>query len=248
MLQLETLALIGLALGAGSLVKGATGMGLPLIATPILASSLGVPRAIAIMTVPILATNAWQVWRYRSHASGTGFLKSLLAAGALGVAVGTWLLTAIPERHLSLALGLMMVGYIGLRLGHADFRASERVNRTIAPVVGLAAGTLQGATGIASPVVATFIHAMRLPREAHVFTVSCMFLLLALTQVPALVVAGMMSTSRLMEGAIALVPVAAMLPAGNWLGSRLSRRTFDRMILGLLAIIAVNLIWSSIRP
>ncbi|HSK40927.1 MAG TPA: sulfite exporter TauE/SafE family protein [Arenibaculum sp.] len=247
MLQLETLALIGLALGAGSLVKGATGMGLPLIATPILAASLGVPRAIAIMTVPILVTNAWQIWRYRFHASGMGFLKNLLVTGALGVGIGTWLLTAIPERHLSLALGLLMVGYIGLTLGRADFRASERVSRAIAPIVGLAAGTLQGATGISSPIAATFIHAMRLRREAHVFAVSSLFLLLSVTQVPALMVAGIMSTSRLLEGIIALVPVAAMLPVGNWLGGRLSRRTFDRVILGLLAVIAADLIWSSFQ-
>src|SRR5690606_4573999 len=66
----ESLVLIAVALGAGAIVKGATGMGLPLIAVPALAASFGVPHALAIMTVPILVTNIWQIWRYRAHIRG----------------------------------------------------------------------------------------------------------------------------------------------------------------------------------
>ena len=42
-----TLALIFFAVGAGAISKGATGMGMPLIAIPFLASSLGLQHAIA---------------------------------------------------------------------------------------------------------------------------------------------------------------------------------------------------------
>lgn len=244
--QIETLALIGLALGAGAVVKGATGMGLPIVAMPMLAAAFGVAHAIAVLTVPLIVTNAWQVWQHRSHAGGAGFLARLLAAGAVGIGIGTWLLTAVPERGLSLALGLLIVAYVGLQVVHADFRLSGEAGRGLAPVAGIAAGMLQGATGISSPIGVTFVHSMRLEREAHVFAVSAMFLLFSLTQLPALAVAGIMSWSHLVEGAIALVPVLALMPLGAWLGRALSRRTFDRAILALLAILAVELIWKSI--
>ena len=45
----------------GSVMKGAIGIGLPLLATPVLSMHLGVPAAIAIVSVPIVATNIGQV-------------------------------------------------------------------------------------------------------------------------------------------------------------------------------------------
>ncbi|HEV7372021.1 sulfite exporter TauE/SafE family protein [Arenibaculum sp.] len=246
-IQMETLALIGLALGAGAMVKGATGMGLPIIAMPMLATAFGVPHAIAVLTVPLIVTNAWQVWQHRSHARGASFLKRLLAAGIFGIGIGTWLLTAVPERSLSLVLGLLVVAYVGLQVLHTDFRLSGDAGRGLAPVAGAAAGMLQGATGISSPIGVTFIHALRLEREAHIFAVSAMFLLFSLTQLPALAVAGIMSWPRFVEGLIALVPVLALMPLGAWVGRALSRRTFDVIILGLLVILAVELIWKSIN-
>jgi len=53
--------IMGLALAAGAVVKGATGMGLPLIALPVLTSFFGLQHAVGLMTVPLILTNFWQV-------------------------------------------------------------------------------------------------------------------------------------------------------------------------------------------
>lgn len=100
----QLLIVMILALGAGAVVKGATGMGLPLVAMPILAAFLGVPHAIAVMMLPIIVTNAWQLLQYRGHLGGMHFLTGFLLAAVLGVVIGTWLLTALPESTLALAL------------------------------------------------------------------------------------------------------------------------------------------------
>ncbi len=104
------------ALGLGGFVKGATGMGLPLVSVPALAAFLGVPHTLAILTVPLIVTNGWQVWRYFSHRHGTAFLTWLLPAGAVGIGIGTWALTALPVRTLSLVLAALVVSYIALHL------------------------------------------------------------------------------------------------------------------------------------
>ena len=36
------------------------------------------------------------------------------------------------------------------------------------------------------------------------------------------------------------------MPAGNWLAGRLSRQAFDRLLLVLLAVIAVKLVYDSL--
>ena len=73
-MPLENLLAMALALGVGGLVKGATGMGLPLVALPILAAFLGVQHAVALMCFPGIITNIWQVWRFRAAMWETDFL------------------------------------------------------------------------------------------------------------------------------------------------------------------------------
>ena len=240
-LSLQLIFVIIVALGAGGLVKGATGMGLPIIALPILAALLSVPHAVAIVAIVGIAANAWQVWRYRDDLWQADFLPGLLLAGSVGIAGGTWLLTTLPERTLSLVLGLLLLGYVVLLVTKPHFALSRALGRKLAPAVGFGAGALQGATGISSPVGVTFIHALRLHRTAHIFAVSAMFLLFSLVHVPSLAVAGLLNWPILWQGVFAVLPAMLMMPVGSWLAERLSQKTFDRLVLGFLAIIGAQL-------
>lgn len=245
---LENLLAMALALGVGGLVKGATGMGLPLVALPILAAFLGVQHAVALMCFPGIITNALQVWRFRAAMWETDFLPAMVLGGTAGIIAGTWFIVSLPERALSLALGLLIFGYIALRLFNPHFTVSRRTGRRLAPGAGFGAGLLQGATGIGSPVSVTFIHAMRLGRAAHVFAVSVIFLLSTVVQLPALMFAGVMTWQIALEGIVALLPALATMPVGNWLAGRVSQTVFDRMILVLLAVLACELSWKGVAP
>ncbi len=244
-MDLTQYAVIALALAGGALAKGATGMGLPLIALPVLTTALGLQHAIVVMTIPILVTNTWQVWTFRAEFADPAlhFLRPMLVAGAVGVAVGTWMLTALPERWLAMALGLILLAYLALRLARPDLKIGMEAGRRAAGPLGLGAGLLQGATGISAPLGVTFIHAMRLHRPAHVGAVSAMFLALAVMQLPALAVAGLITAERLAQGLFALLPILIFMPVGQWLARRLSVAAFDRMILIFLGLIGLKLLF-----
>ena len=60
------LLILILGLGVAGFAKGTTGMGLPLVATPILAGVFGPRAAVVIVTIPIFASNSLllvQGWR-----------------------------------------------------------------------------------------------------------------------------------------------------------------------------------------
>jgi uncharacterized membrane protein YfcA len=242
MSNLELIVVLALALGAGGLVKGVTGMGLPLVAIPVLAAFLGIGHAVAIMTMPILVTNAWQTWQLRDELKSLRFLTPLLAAGSIGVFIGVWVLTAVPERTLSIVLAAILILYIGLRLAKPDLHIRAAPGYALAAPAGFVAGILHGATGISAPVGVTFIHALREPRRAHVAAVSTMFLAFVIFQIPALLYAGVFDGERFVQSAFAILPAAAAMPLGTFLSSRLSQEGFDRVILALLAVIAVQLL------
>jgi uncharacterized membrane protein YfcA len=221
-------------------------MGLPMIAVPVLATYFGVPHAAAVMTVPIIVTNSWQLWRFRGFRDGTRFLPIYLAASVPGVAAGTWLLVALPERHLSVGLGLMVLTYIGLRLARPDLVLGEKAAERLAPGAGFLAGGLQGASGVSAPITLTFVHALRLPRETYIFAVSTMFLVATLVQVPALALSGVMTGRVFLESVAALVPVLLMMPAGAALGRRMNRESFDRLLAALLLALGLSLLWKGL--
>lgn len=243
-MDIPTLALIFVAVGAGAISKGATGLGMPLIAIPILATLFGLQHAIAVLLVPVIVSNIWQVWRFRHARSDhrLGFLTPMLIACALGVVGGTWFLTVVPERGLELTLGVLLVAYLALRLSNPHFIIGTEAARRWAITAGLAAGLLHGSTGISAPIGVTFIHAMRLSREPLVFGISTMFLVLALVQAPSLWVAGVLQPEWLVQGAFALLPTFLFMPLGQWLAAKLSSEAFDRLILIFLGVIGLKLI------
>jgi len=237
-------AIMGLALAGGAIVKGATGMGLPLIALPVLTAVFGLQHAVVLMVIPLILTNAWQVWRFRAEARSErlGFMPLFLVGGGIGIVLGTWLLTNLDEHLLVLALGVILLVYVALRLSNPHFALGLALAKRLGPIAGTGAGILQGATGISAPIGVTFIHSMSLERNAHVFAVSAMFLLFSVVQLPALWAAGIVEPEWLGQGVLAMIPILIFMPVGQMLAQRLSRKAFDRLILVFLGVIGVKMV------
>jgi uncharacterized membrane protein YfcA len=144
-----------------------------------------------------------------------------------------------------LVLGVTTLLYIGVRLARPELAISPAAARRWAPTVGAVSGVLQGAAGVSAPVSVTFVNGMRLSRPQFVLTVSVFFLAFVMTQIPTLTLAGVLTWQRALYSVIALVPVAVGMALGGWLGKRLSAKTFDRLILVLLAVIALKLFWDA---
>jgi uncharacterized protein len=242
--DLGRLAILFVALAAGAVVKGATGMGLPLIALPVLTTAFGLQHAIGIMAVTQVITNSMQIVQFRHAASepGTRFLPLFLVGGGIGVIIGTLLLSNLSERVLIFSLGSLLLGYFALKIFHPHLAVSPRAAVRIGPLAGLGSGICQGATGISAPIGVTFIHAMGLDRAAHVYAVSAMFLVLGLVQLPALFAAGIMQAQWVLEALLAMIPILLFMPLGQRLAGKLSREAFDRMILIFLGLMGLKMV------
>ena len=229
----------------GGTLKGATGMGLPIVAVPALAAFFDVPFAVSVLVIPMLLTNIWQAWHYRAHGAGLNFLPRLVVSAAIGILVGTWLLTSLPTDHLSLFLALTTVLYIALRLARPTLAIGPDAALRWAPAAGFGSGVLQGATGVSAAINVPFVNGMRLARPQFVFTVSIVFLAFVFAQIPALAFSGVLTQERALLSMGAVLPVVAGMPLGNWLARYMSPQAFDRLILSVLAAIAVKLFWDA---
>jgi hypothetical protein len=244
-LTAEELVVVLLALAVGGLVKGLTGMGLPLVSVPVLAGYFGVEHAVLVMVIPSLTLNAYQVWTHRAAAAAVPELPRLIAAGVPGAVLGATVLHFASERALATALAVWLAAYVLMRLLHPTLTMTARLRRNMAPVAGLAAGALQAATGISAPVVAAYFDALGLEPTAYVFAVCAAFGAFAAAHFATVAVARLYTPEIVVQSLIALVPAIALTPVGVKLRGRMSKRLFDVLIRSTLLVMAARLVYSA---
>ena len=236
------LIVVGVASAVAMLAKSATGLGYPLIAIPILATMTGVETAVVVVTLPNAAANLLVGWRTRHARAGTRDLLALSATSALGAVIGTFVLVSTPEKPLLGVLAATVLLFVVRSLWFGEISVSARAGRRAAPPVGLVAGVMQGAVGVSGPIVATWMYAYRLPRDAYIHSLSVLFLVAGAAQVSALAAIGAYDRPRLIAAAVGFGPVLAVLPVGERLRAGLSGAQFDHAVLALLAASGVTLV------
>lgn len=235
------LIVVVLAIAAGALVKSVSGMGLPIIAVPLISLVAPLEQAVVVTVLAGVATNASISWQERRHRGEARDLPVLAVTGVLGAVVGTLLLVHLPEDPVLAGLALVVISYVIVALAHPELHVDPVTSRRWAPAVGLGAGLLQGATGASGPVTGTWIHAQRLPRDAHVLAVSILFLMAGVGQLVSLLASGAFAGNW--TASLLGIPVAlAAIPLGTRVRGRLSGRGFDLVVLATLTVAAVTLL------
>jgi hypothetical protein len=190
--------------------------------------------------LPNLLANGVLAVRERSHLSETRDLPILAVTGVAGAIIGTLLFVNVPDQPLVIALIVAIVVYISMFLLKPEMQTTAAQSRRWSPVAGLLAGGFQGAIGISGPIVGSWIHSFRLPRGAHILSVTSLFLITGATQFTILLAAGELS-GRVVATLLACIPVLATIPLGTRLRDRISGPGFDRAIIAMLAVSSIAL-------
>lgn len=236
------LILAALALLLGGVLKGATGAGAPIIAVPVIALFFDVQTAVVTLLVPNLLSNVIQGWRYRAHLPQGHLPWSFAGAGLAGALLGSVMLAKAAPRLLLLMVAAVVFLYIAFRLARPGWRLAMRRAEQIVLPVGVVAGMLQGATGVSAPVSITFLNAIGLPRASFAAAISLFFATMTLVQIPALAHFGFVTWTSMAFSFGALLLILAAMPLGEALARRLPVQFFDRMILGILALVALRIV------
>lgn len=235
--------IVFLAIALGSLSKAITGLGLPLVAIPIISVWLGVETAVVIMALPTMVTNLWLIWSLREGRHEFAGLWPLYVLSAIGTVVGTYLLTSISERAITLVVAIIVFGFIALRLLQPDFQIERGLFRRLAAPIGAVIGVVHGATGVSGPLVTTYVGAAKAPRTPHVFLVSSVFHVVSTVQLTTMISLGLFDRDRTLGAFLALIPALLMTPIGIRIGRRVRPETFQRLLLMMLAAVGLRLVY-----
>ena len=127
MLSAGIIAWIGAVFLAAGFVKGVVGMGLPTVAMGLLAMTMPPAQAAALLLIPSLVTNLWQLFTGPSFGGLCKRLWRMMAGIMIGTVAGAGLLTGAHTAIASAGLGAALVLYAILGL---PSRASPRRRAT----------------------------------------------------------------------------------------------------------------------
>ncbi|MCE8022452.1 sulfite exporter TauE/SafE family protein [Halomonas sp. MCCC 1A11036] len=231
------LVLVAATFVAAGLVKGVIGMGMPTVSLALLAATVGLPSAMALLLVPTIVTNVWQ-------ALVGGYLRQILRrlwpfllASVVTVWLGVSILARVDVRWLSGLLGVLLAFYALSGLFNLGLGKMVSRGRHAAPVNGALTGLLTGMTGSSVFPGVAYLQALGLPRDMLIQAMGVLFV------VTTTALGLSMGEQRLLSVELGLMSLGAVVPAivgmqlGQKLRQRLSETTFRRVFLsGLLAM------------
>jgi uncharacterized membrane protein YfcA len=231
------LAVVAVVFILAGVVKGVIGLGLPTIAMGLLGSLMAPGQAAAILIVPALLTNAWQMWDGPALMTLLRRLWPMLVCALLGTLPAAGILTKANIRLTTALLGAILIAYALIGLIGVHFKVSRRAERVLGPLVGLTTGLINGATGIFVIPGVPYVQALDLGKDELVQA-------LALSAfVSSMALALGLGLNNGLGGAVALPAVVALMSAfagmaiGKALRSKLSVTVFRQSVLvGLLAL------------
>ena len=231
----------------GGLLKGVVGMGLPLVAIPIVALALPVAKAIPLMLAPGYIMNLIQV-RQTWHAR-TSLLPwwPALVGITLGIIIGVQIATSAPESWVRGVLGTLVVVFV--LMGFAKIQLPHRfaLNRVVGFGMGGLTGLSGGLTGGFGATLAMYLLACRLEKDRFVWVIGVIMFVGVIVLTASLIHAGTFKVDQLAGTVAVLVPSWIGLTLGGLVRKKVSQRVFLNTAMAALLVMGVSLIISAVR-
>ena len=223
-------------------IKGTIGIGLPTAAVSLMAQASDVRAAIALVVVPMIVLNAWQVHR-SGDALGTWRRFRVLAL-VMTVGIGAVALFAdrVPTPVVTLVLGVVITLFAAVSLARELPRIPARLDRGAQALAGVAAGAMGGIAGVWAPPIIVYLNGIGLDKDGFVRATGLLLTLGSAILAASYAANGLLDAPHALAGLALVAPALAGFALGERLRSRLSGEGFRRAVLLFFLLMGLNLV------
>jgi len=229
-------------LAVAGVVKGVTGIGIPMVSISLLSLAISVPQAVALLPVPILVANTWQAFRGGRFRPSLQRFRPLVIALALGMVIGALLLKHVDDRVLQAIIGIAVMLFSITSLSTPELRVSQKAERPLGAVAGVLGGVLGGMSSLFGPPILMFLVSLHLPKDEFVATIGTVYLLGGVFLLAALAGVRVMGPEEVALSALATPPLLAGMALGQWLRDKIGQEAFRRGLLVTVMLIGASLL------
>ncbi|MCF5706946.1 TSUP family transporter [Pseudomonas syringae] len=223
-------------------VKGVIGLGLPTVSMGLLGLAMLPAQAAALLIVPSIVTNFWQLATGGHLGLLSRRLGPMLAMVFIGTCAGSYWLGMNSGHSMTRALGGALLLYALSGLFLPAFTVASNTERWLGPVCGFITGIVTSATGVFVIPAVPYLQALGLERHQLVqalglsFTVSTLALAIGLSST------GALGRFELGASLLALIPALLGMLLGQWLRARISAVVFKRTFFIGMALLGLHLL------
>ena len=232
------------ALWCGGFIKGALGVGTPLLTVPMMALVLPPQMAIAIMAIPVVVANLWQFAQAeRSSAVVARFWPTFIAILA-GTWVGVKILSVIDEQTLLVVVGIAVIGFALLQGSRFRLHLPDPLVKPAGVFFGGASGLIGGLSSFFGPMLIVYLISIRnLDKNQFVSSISFLYVSAVVPWTITLYLFGLLDQRLLIYSGLATIPVTIGLLIGQRIRRRISDARFQYLIIGILVVSGCSMLW-----
>jgi uncharacterized membrane protein YfcA len=221
-------------------------MGFGSLATPLMALTIPVPQAAAIM-LPLLCimdfTGVRALWQERDRE----LLRFMLPAGLVGTVIGMVLFGLMSTRTVSAVVGALTLLFLAQRLVFPPRRDAAPPSRTRGFVLTAVGGFTSFVAHAGGPPVAAYVLPLKLEPVRLTATLAVLFTAINLSKWIPYAALGLFD-GRGLGTSLVLAPLAPLgVWAGVWATRRISPTWFYRLAYLGMAAAGCKLLWDGLR-
>jgi uncharacterized membrane protein YfcA len=221
-------------------------MGFGSLATPLLALTLPVPQAAAIM-LPLLlvmdATGIGALWKERDRE----MLKFMLPAGLLGTVIGTLLFGVFTSKAVAGVVGAITLLFLAQRLLFPPRRDAAPPGRATGFVLTTLGGFTSFVAHAGGPPIQAYVLPLKMNPLRLTATLAVLMGAINLSKIVPYAWLGLLD-ARNLATSLVLVPLAPLgVWAGVWATRRIDATWFYRVAYAGMFFTGVKLLWDGLR-
>lgn len=218
-------------------VKGVIGLGLPTIGVGLLGLIMAPVQAAALLVVPNLVTNVWQLVTGPDYRGLIRRLWPMMAGIAAGTLLGAQVLPPGISPVATMLLGALLVIYAMIGLSALRLVVPPRLEPLLGALAGAVTGAVTVATGVFVIPAVPYLQALGLEKDDLVQALGLSFLTSTVSLGITLAATGLFTMSVAASSLAALVPALGGMFLGQAMRSHISAATFRRwFFIGLMAL------------
>ncbi len=222
---------------AAGLVKGVLGMGLPTVAMGVLSLVMAPATAAAMLVVPSLVTNVWQLLAGPAFGALLRRLATMMLAVFAGTILSIGVLTGQSASLAGAALGAILALYGALGLAAPHFTVSAKVEHWLSPLIGLVTGLITGATGIFVIPAVPYLNSLGLAKENLIQALGLSFTVSTIALACGLSLSDQFRLEAASTSLLAVVPALVGMFLGQRVRGKLQPEAFRRwFFIGLVVL------------
>ena len=233
--------LVVIAIFSGGLVKGTLGVGMPMLAVPIIAFVLPPTKAMILLCFPILCSNFLQM-NVQKGIGSYRFLPLTIML-ILGLIIGGRLIVEIEMSTISIIIALSIILAAIINLFGIKFKnIKPNYEKPFTMILGFFSGILGGFSTFFGPPILAYLISIDLEKESFVRTISVMYFVGGIILYSSLLYHGLGTLNDLYLSALMTLPAMIGLYFGTKIRKKISNDLFRKFILTMLILVGFSLL------